>query len=134
MVYRKPSSAGFRLPQGRDGLLDRCRQHMLRATWPKTARDLVDIWYADWRGRKDKPANMTRKHRGWHVDRVAAWLRHHEKAGRLREVDRKGKRNAKRYLQVEGANWGRGKASSLSPRLGENPLKLEPESQAISGI
>lgn len=132
MPYRKPPTARKtpRLPQGQDGLLERCRQHMQRATYPKSARDLVALWYADWRGKpkKDKPANMTRKHRGWHVDRVAAWLRHHEKVGRLRMVDERGKWNAKRYLQVDGANWRRGK---IAYREAEILLNSETESLSI---
>lgn len=125
MVYRKPPTAGKRIPQGKDGLLDRCREHLQRASYPKSARDLVAIWYSDWRGRKPKPSNMARKNTGWHVDRVAAWLRFHEKAGRLYVVDTQGKRGAKRYLQVKGANWGRGKAATARPNSQRKPPRVD---------
>lgn len=132
MPYRKPTKQRKRLQQGSDGLLGRCQQHMQRAVGPKTAQDLVDLWYGDWRGRKDKPAHMTRKDRGWHVDRVTEWLKRHEKAGRLRVVDQRGKWNARRYLQVDGANWRRGKAGAPEPTLGENLRIFEAKSDARS--
>jgi hypothetical protein len=101
-----------------DDLLRRCRQHMQRATYPKTARDLVGLWYADWRGRKDKPKNISKKYEAGHVDRVSKWLERHERAGRLRVVDHKGKWNTKRYLQVDEADWRR-TSNTKGPKASE---------------
>ncbi|BCP55604.1 hypothetical protein K32_42210 [Kaistia sp. 32K] len=132
MPYRKPTTQRKRLEQGSDGLLERCQQHMQKATYPKTARDLVDLWYGDWWGRKDKPSSMVPKARGWHVDRVTEWLKRHEKAGRLRVVDHNGKWNTRRYLQVDGANWRRGKTTVTTPTLGENLRILDRKIQVKS--
>jgi len=92
-------------------LIRRCREHMERATYPKSASELVKIWYDDWRGNPAKPKNITKKHKAGHVGRVSKWLERHEKAGRLRVVDHSGKWNAKRYLQVDGADWRRPRRS-----------------------
>lgn len=88
-------------------LLDYCRATMHRAKSPRTASELVDEWFREWRGHNLKPANVGKKYKAAHVDRAAKWLDRHEKQGRLCVVDNAGKWNAKRYLQVPEADWRR---------------------------
>ena len=84
-----------------------CRKHMQHVSYPRTARAIVEDWYREWRGHPAKPKNVTKKAMAGHIDRVSKWLERHERAGRLRIVDQSGKWNAKRYLQVPGADWRR---------------------------
>ncbi len=118
MAYRKPLAArrAFPLVRGTDHLTAFCQALMHRTRSPRSARDIVTAWFSSWRGRKDKPANVKAKNKGWLVDRVAAWLRHHARVGRLIAMDREGERNATRYVEAPGANWQRGKASAPLPR------------------
>lgn len=103
----RPKAAQHRATPPTD-LMEYCRLHMSRVAYPRTASDIVRDWYSAWRGHPDRPKDIINKRRtAGHVDRVSKWLERHERVGRLRVVDRKGKWNAKRYLQVDGANWKR---------------------------
>lgn len=95
-------------------LLAWCREHLQRATTPKTAQELVKLWCAAWRGQSpsEKPPKAAKKHQPGNIDRVSKWLERHERAGRLRVVDHKGRWNARRYLQIEGADWRRKRRST----------------------
>ena len=73
---------------------------MVRTRTPKSARDLVEAWYAEWRGYPDKPEKMKRKFKTHHVDRVAKWLHRQQARGLLAIHETVGKWGTKRYVTV----------------------------------
>ena len=90
-------------------LLRWCLNYLRKLKTARTASEIVTYWYSTWRGHRgeDRPKNITRKDKAGHVERVSKWLEYHEKQGRLRIADRKGKWNAKSYQVVDGADWRR---------------------------
>lgn len=90
----------FPIKQGADGLMEWCRNRMLHSNIPRSARDLVEAWYADWRGHPDKPEKLKQKHKTHHVDRVAKWLQRQHERGLLAVHDEAGRWGAKRYVTV----------------------------------
>lgn len=90
----------FPIKQGADGLMEWCRNRMLRINLPRSARDLVDAWYRHWRGQPDKPEKVKRKHKTHHVDRVAKWLQRQHGRGLLAVYDENGQWGAKRYVTM----------------------------------
>lgn len=92
----------FPLIQGADGLLTWAAGYMGRVRSPKSARDVVDAWYLDWRGNKDKPGSVKNKYKTHNVDRVAKWMNRHRAGGKLALVDQNGSWDAKRYRLVDG--------------------------------
>lgn len=101
-----------RMKQGEDDLLAWCAGRMERVRSPQAARELVDRWYRDWRGKEGKPSSCkttTRKRPGGklpqrthHTDRVSKWLHRQVSSGRVVCVDNEGPNGAKRYRLVEG--------------------------------
>lgn len=108
---RKPRRARS-IPYPDPDLRRWCEGYMRRMKSSRTAMEIVNHWYSTWRGHPEKPKNITKKHKPGHVDRVSKWLERHEKAGRLRVADRRGKWNAKSYMPVEGAEWRRPRKAS----------------------
>jgi hypothetical protein len=88
-------------PNG-DGLTDWLIKHLNQAWSPKSARELVDAWYAHWRGRLDKPEGIIKKNKTHHVDRVSKWLERKVQAGEMAVYDTGGEWNAKRYYKPDG--------------------------------
>lgn len=88
-------------PNG-DGLTDWLIKHLNQAWSPKSARELVEVWYAHWRGRPDKPEGVIKKNKTHHVDRVSKWLERKVQAGEMVVYDTGGEWNAKRYYKPDG--------------------------------
>lgn len=90
----------FPTRQGADGLMEWCRNYMVRTRTPKSARDLVEAWYAHWRGQPDKPEKVKRKFKTHHVDRVAKWLNRQYARGLLAVHEKAGKWGTRVYVTV----------------------------------
>jgi hypothetical protein len=99
----------FPIVQGADGLMTWAAAYMGRVRHPKSARDIVDAWYLDWRGRKDKPGTVKKMHKTHNVDRIAKWMNRHHARGNLELVDHNGPWDAKRYRLVDGMRLTRPK-------------------------
>lgn len=101
--YPGHSAFKARSPEA-DALLLWVATCMQRSITPKSARDVVEAWYAEWRGKPCKPATITNKLKTHHVDRAAKWMARKENKGLLHVVDREGKWHSKRYLKTERAH------------------------------
>lgn len=88
-------------PNG-DGLIEWLIKHLNQAWSPKSARELVDVWYAHWRGRIDRPEGVIKKNKTHHVGRVSKWLDRKVESGEMAVYDTGGKHNAKRYYKLDG--------------------------------